>query len=210
LVWPVVNVVALLGVLTQLTRTVRKMATVGWPGFHVEGPSFLADQKLGSLLVPAMNLFGERADFFGEAVLPMGLPGAVLPLTTALLYARLVTQTTRRLTETFLPLDADGKPKQMIELDKSKLAQMAYIDRAALFIPMAAGLGSATLSFLTVPLLFTTLTSPQAVCYALAPSLLMTMGISEAREIPAVHRFVLGKKFADELARDTTTTAGGR
>lgn len=48
--WPVVNAGVQLLALVELARTVRKMAFVGWPGFHNEGP-LLFDGKLTSLLV---------------------------------------------------------------------------------------------------------------------------------------------------------------
>lgn len=50
LLWPFANAIAVISVLGQLSRVVRKMAVVGWPGFHLEGPQVL-EGKLQSLVV---------------------------------------------------------------------------------------------------------------------------------------------------------------
>ena len=93
----------------------------------------------------------------------------------------------------------DGTPVRVTPLDKDHLASLSLIERAALLLPLAAGFGAATLHLLTLPLLFTTLSSPQALCFCLMPSFVATLAISEARNVEGVNRVILGEKFYREL-----------
>jgi len=195
--WPVVNAGVQLLALVELARTVRKMAFVGWPGFHNEGP-LLFDGKLTSLLTPPINIGGPFQEYFGS-LLPMGIEGTALPIATVLLATAYTSRTINRLYAEFFPEGPDGKPKVVHQLDTRELPKMENMEKFQLALPMIVSFASMTLNMLSIPLMYSLLTSPQAISYVVAPSLLMSLTVSELRTLPPVQHAILGKVFSEEI-----------